>query len=398
MRLAVLTNGPAPYRIPIFEELAAQPAVDLQVFFDSASDAATRAFDLRFPFEDLAPAFALQRRSYQDEPDHAEHAAMRFGFRYLSRLAAFRPDVVISGEFGWRTLQAASYATWARIPLLIWWEGTWYTERHAGSLRRALRRVLSRRAQGLLGFGRESVAYLESVAPRDTPVEFIPQAVDNGRIAAEVDRHCAHRKALRASLGVRGTVLLCASRLLPHKGIGPLLDALDRLHRRTPPGAFTVLLAGSGPLCGRAERAAASMGDRLRVLGAVPPTDVPKLLAAADAVVFPTLRDCWGMVVNEALAAGLPVLGSRYAGASSELLTDEHLGLVFDPLEPASFDAALDAAVAECRWRDVPPQRLRAAVADHTCEAATAALLRASRQSLAVGVGGGGRVPRNVAK
>jgi glycosyltransferase involved in cell wall biosynthesis len=89
------------------------------------------------------------------------------------------------------------------------------------------------------------------------------------------------------------------------------------------------------------------------------------------------------MVVNEALAGGIPVLGSRYAGAAEELLGGDDVGRLIDPLVPDSFDEALVAAVRDARWASTSPTRLRAALKDHSCEAAADAILQAARSALA---------------
>jgi glycosyltransferase involved in cell wall biosynthesis len=64
--------------------------------------------------------------------------------------------------------------------------------------------------------------------------------------------------------------------------------------------------------------------------------------ASADALVFPTLEDVWGLVANEAILCGLPVLCSRYAGCAVELFPPES---VFDPLNPTDFAAKLRGMV-----------------------------------------------------
>jgi glycosyltransferase involved in cell wall biosynthesis len=375
MRLAVLTNAPAHYRVPIFARLAREEGVATRVFFDAPGAADP---SLGFPHEFVA-GVTLRRRNYQDRGREAERWPLHVAVGTLPRLAAFRPDVLVSGEFGGRTLQAAAYAAAAGIPLLVWWEGTPFTEQHAGPVRIALRRFLAARAAGLLAFGAGSADYLARIAPEGSAIHHVPQAVDNERIAREADRWRGQREALRAELGARGTVIACVSRLVAPKGIRELLAALLRLRARVPDGAFTVLLAGDGPLQGDVEHAAARLGGQLRVLGRVPQAGIPRVLAASDLLVFPTLHDCWGMVVNEALAAGIPVIGSRYAGACDELLSHGGVGSLFDPLDPACFDAALGAAVLEGRFRDTQPSGARRAVAGHTFDAAARAILDAAR-------------------
>jgi glycosyltransferase involved in cell wall biosynthesis len=83
------------------------------------------------------------------------------------------------------------------------------------------------------------------------------------------------------------------------------------------------------------------------------------------------------MVVNEALAAGIPVLGSRYSGAAEELIRDDELGRLIDPLDPDSLDAALMTAVRDGQWAKTSPTRLRAALKGYTSKDAADAILQA---------------------
>jgi len=148
MRIAFLTNAPAPYRTPVFEHIASADGVEARVFFDSASGAAVVDRQPGYPHESLRPAFNLRHRNYQDDAGWAEQVSMGFALGYLPRLAAFRPDVIVSGEFGWRTLNATVYARAAGIPILVWWEGRSDTAR--GGRSRALRRDCWVSAKGAL--------------------------------------------------------------------------------------------------------------------------------------------------------------------------------------------------------------------------------------------------------
>jgi len=224
---------------------------------------------------------------------------------------------------------------------------------------------------------------LRNVAHERTPVHFVPQAVDNESIANATDRWRAQRERVRQQLGVRGVTLLCLSRLLPHKGIPQYISALRRLTNAVPEGSFTALFAGEGPEAETIERAAKDFPRAIRNLGMVSPGEIPRLFAASDLLVFPTLRDCWGMVVNEALAAGIPVLGSRYAGAAEELICGDDVGRLIDPLVPDSLDEALVAAVRDGQWTSASPTRLRAALKGYSCETAADAILQAATDAVA---------------
>jgi glycosyltransferase involved in cell wall biosynthesis len=83
---------------------------------------------------------------------------------------------------------------------------------------------------------------------------------------------------------------------------------------------------------------------------------------SADCLIFPTLQDVWGLVVNEALLCGLPVISSVYAGCAAEILPAQN---TFDPLTPDDFDRALRTAIrGEMAPADPGPLKTSTQVAD----------------------------------
>jgi glycosyltransferase involved in cell wall biosynthesis len=104
-------------------------------------------------------------------------------------------------------------------------------------------------------------------------------------------------------------------------------------------------IAGDGPLRGELEKYPAPPQLRLRFLGSVAYEELPELYAQGGIFVFPTLADEWGVVVNEALAAGLPILGSLYSQAMEELVEDGRNGWTFRPDHGDEMYAALDRAM-----------------------------------------------------
>ncbi len=92
-----------------------------------------------------------------------------------------------------------------------------------------------------------------------------------------------------------------------------------------------MLLVGEGKEHSQLEAEVAQVGlNNVRFLGFVPRTELPRVYAAADIFVFPTLRDCFSLAFEEAMASGLPVIGSIYGG-ESELVEEGINGWVCDP-------------------------------------------------------------------
>jgi glycosyltransferase involved in cell wall biosynthesis len=150
---------------------------------------------------------------------------------------------------------------------------------------------------------------------------------------------------------MHGTVFLLVGRVLPLKGFARFLEAWSLLSSTQHSQAMAVIV-GDGESLPELKQLAQRLGiTNVRFAGKQPREELARYYAAADVFVFPSQVDVWGLVVNEALCFGLPVLASRYAGASQALIADEGVGQLFDPLDQVEFVNQL------CRWVDTPPQK-----------------------------------------
>jgi glycosyltransferase involved in cell wall biosynthesis len=342
--LAVLTNVLAPYRVPIYLKLAQH--FDLSVLY-SGGETNRASWDADPALLEAArvkrvPGFTF-RRAVRRDGKVVDTRFLQLQPGFLADLVVRRPDAVISNEMGLRTLCALVYATVFRRPLWVWWGGTRHTEQRVGRWKREYRRGLARRIPRWLSYGGTSSEYLRELGvPSDRIVELqncVPEA-------AYVS---SPSPAMR--LEVR-PVLLHIGQLIGRKGIDRLLEACASVQRQGY--SFSLLIVGDGPDRGALERQADALGLRhVHFRPAVAAVETPGIYRSADVLVFPTLEDVWGLVVNEALWSGLPVLASRYAGCALDLLGPAS---TFDPLDPAGFDAALIRAV---RGEVPPPDRAR---------------------------------------
>jgi glycosyltransferase involved in cell wall biosynthesis len=135
------------------------------------------------------------------------------------------------------------------------------------------------------------------------------------------------------------------------KGIFELLEAyaqLDAEVRRQ----IGLVFVGDGPeLATMKERAATIAPGKIQFVGFVHREELAEFYALADALIFPTYSDTWGLVVNEAMACGLPVIVSEVAGCVNDLVQDGWNGIVVSPADASRLAAAMARLAADSELR-----------------------------------------------
>jgi glycosyltransferase involved in cell wall biosynthesis len=168
---------------------------------------------------------------------------------------------------------------------------------------------------------------MRSLGLPDDRVTLTPYVVDNDWWLVQSARvHCA---AVRASWGAAAAdlvVLFCAKRQ-PWKRPADLLQAFAKA--KAPRGLL--VFAGEGPLRAQLEREAAALGiaARVRFLGFVNQAQLPGVYTAADLMVLPSVYDAFGVVVNEVMLCGCPVVASDHVGAARDLIVQDQTGFVY---------------------------------------------------------------------
>jgi glycosyltransferase involved in cell wall biosynthesis len=355
VRVALLTNILTPYRLPVYRDLAATPGWQLRVLVCAAEDASwQRVFEGAYEegraaldVEIVAGASLRRRVRTHREPASKQWATLHVPWGAFGALHRFAPDVVVTGELGPRTAFAAAYAALFRVPLVIW---SYHARSAAAAVpawRRALRRALLARADAVVGMGVQAREVLRGLGVPDAHLFDAPNAHAAEWWEARIGSLdvATERLALRASLGARERIALVAGRLEAAKGIEPLLDAWRALPEATR-ADWTLLFVGDGPLADAvdAARRAGEPGAIAR-MPALRPDALAAVYCASDLLVFPSLADPWGLVVNEAMACGLPVLCSRLAGCADDLIAPGETGWLCDPTDPADLRDALARAL-----------------------------------------------------
>lgn len=345
-KLCLLVNMISPSRLPLYSALAER--FDLLVLHGGkeGNRDAWRDLDEALPRAKVKRAWGWQIPMIKREGGKFfDHQYIHITPGYLWDLLSFRPEAIVANEMGFRTVIALIYGTVFRKPVWVWWGGTQHTERRIGFARRMLRAVISRWTRRWISYGWTSTEYLRSLGVKDDRIVEIQNAVDESRFGAEMEPEF--------DLWPK-PVLLHVGQFIARKGIEPLLHVAAKLQREGR--EFSLLLVGSG----RDQRALERLSDNLNLQNvhfgrAQEPEQMPAVYRSANVLIFPTLEDVWGLVANEAVLSGLPVLCSQYAGCAHELFTPEN---IFDPQNISEFEKKLRVAI-EGKLPKPDPSRLK---------------------------------------
>lgn len=335
-RLLVVQTHFIQYFAPLFRELAGRPGIELTVAY--ATDLGLReGLDVQFGQRVKWDISLGDGYHWVVMPEHPAVESVPTGLHrrnWSVRELVARADAVLLSSFYSATDQIAAWTAWrSHKPLLYRSESTLLPP-HGGWLRRAARAVLLpllyRGVSAGIYIGEQNRRQLLRYGVPDERLYFGPYSVDNDAFIARARELVPQRLALRERLGLRPDlpVILFAGKLMPKKQPLLLLEAFARLQATLP---SQLLFMGDGELRPELERwIAEQQTPRVHMTGFLNQSRVGEGYAAADVLVLPSARDeTWGLVMNEAMCFGLPVVASDRVGGALDLVREGETGRTF---------------------------------------------------------------------
>jgi glycosyltransferase involved in cell wall biosynthesis len=335
LRILLITNVIPPYHKPLLDRLT-QHYREVRVLLSTRMEK-NRSWQLEWEGLDVVVQKTITlNRKWRHPEGFEEPLYVHLPIDTLPQIRRFQPDVVISWEMGVRTLFSALYRKLKpRSRLLVWAEIAESTEQGRGAVRGAIRKLLHHGVDGFLVTGDSGARYLKSLGVESNKIFKIAYTTDVSRFLSQpLGRLPSNERRI-----------LYVGQLIERKGLFPFFEVLAHWATENPNRQVAFTLAGDGPLRQRLEGMARPENLRVQFLGNVAYKDLPEVYAQAGIFVLPTLADTWGVVINEALAAGLPVLGSVYGQAVSELVREGENGWTFHADRKGEMLAALDRSL-----------------------------------------------------
>lgn len=361
-RLALVVNEPPPYRIPVFNRIAAMSDIELQVIFCCRREP-NRRWDLpamAFPHVFLRERITTTRdgRYIHNNPD------------VMLALSRFKPDVVVGNGFNPTHLYAMAWCALRRRPYVPMTDGTRQSEAKLSRLHQTLRRFVYRRAPAFIAASRGGIALYRDYAVAPERCHLSCLCIDNDR----------YRPPANAP-GPKHDFIFCArleAGKNPAFAIHVAARCAQRLGRRT-----RLLIAGSGSMEASLRNLANTLTDHVdtHFHGFATQAELPVLYQSSRIFLFPTLADVWGVVANEACAAGLPVIVSPYAGVAGELVVHGQNGCVL-PLDVDTWADATAQLLSDEVRRAAYAQRALLSVAPYNFSHAAQGIVDAAYAAL----------------
>jgi glycosyltransferase involved in cell wall biosynthesis len=355
MRILLIHNQLwAHYKSKLFSEihLALQekyPESEFKVIHIALHESSRREMkddDTYFPYK--YPYQVLFERSLDQ---------VKFFERYIALLRAFhdfRPTVLnVTGYFDWAQIFLMTYARMRGVKVVLSSESS-AMDHDRSIFKEVIKRWILSRAHVFFCFGKSTAHYLLKLGVKRPQIRV--------RHAAVIDEQIIRNNFDEARLRIKKNKFsyVYVGRLAPEKNLEMLVRAFLNVTQKTTDANWELLLVGEGPSRSTLQNLA-SNHPNIRFAGGHPWYKVPEWLAQADVLVLPSKSEPWGLVVNEAMVCGMPVIVSNKCGCVNDLVKNGINGFTFSPKSQKDLESHLSFFIRntnEIQWMGAESGRI----------------------------------------
>ena len=384
-RLTIVQTHPVQYMAPWFRDMAtAQTGIDLTVLYASTPMPSQQGvgFNESFAWDVGLTDGYTHKVLAEPHPDRKFDSGSFKGADVEGvgdAILATRPDAVIVP--GWHSmfyLRAIAACRRANIPVL--YRGDTNLLVAPRGIRRLPWSIRTRAAlkmfDGYLSVGTRSREYLRHFGAPEPLIFDSPHCVDNTQFASGAGSDGTREQARKEmGAGPGDFLVFFAGKFLENKRPLDVIEAAARLG-----SDVVVAMAGNGPLIETMREATGRFNVRVTWCGFLNQSAMPRALAAADCVAVPSASESWGLIVNEALAAGTPCVVSSGVGAAADLIAADSTGVVHEPGDISGLAASLLRVREALGSGRITADTCRRAVAPFSFEHATDGVVAAIRR------------------
>ncbi len=258
-------------------------------------------------------------------------------------LDTIKPDAVFVA--GWSTrvsIVALDWCSRKRIPSIIMSDST-EIDKVRYRWKELIKRRILKMSSAMFVAGSLHAAYAEKLGMRKSQISVGYDVVDNQHFHDGANKARIHDNLNRQKYSLPPRYLLCCARFVEKKNHIQMLRAFELYKKKNLSDDIHLVLVGGGILDSEIRSFVHSnnLDASVHIKGFQSYDDMPVLYGLAEALILPSVEEQWGLVVNEAMACGLPILLSSHCGCAVDLVRDGHNGFIFDPYDVESIARSL---------------------------------------------------------
>lgn len=383
-RLAVFASHPVQYHVPLYRALAQHPKIDLTVFYGYRRG--TKPFyDPGFGRQihwgiDLLEGYRsvfLKNISPLPSPDRF-WGLLNPGV--LWRVWRRRFDAILVHGYAHATCWIALLAARALgLPFLFRGETVWPPPgSRRFSFKRHILRWFFRQVNFCLAIGSKARAFYRAYDVPEDRIVWSPYSIDlNGFRKAALNAK-PQRARMRRQLGLPPELplILYAGKLIPRKRPGDLVEAVSQLS-----SPASLVFVGEGVLRQALQRQIARLRlSSARLVGFKNQAELPRYYAMADLFVLPSAYEPWGIAINEAMCAGLPIVSTHQVAAAADLVREGQNGYLYEAGDVGTLSRLLQQLVSDASLRSRLGNRSLSLIPRWSPGAAVAGIVRTLQQ------------------
>lgn len=308
MKIALVTNIPAPYRIPIYEKLSSKLGENFIVFFCAKSEPNRQWKEqiLNFKHKFLKENIITNNNSN----------FIHNNIEIFQELKKFKPDIVITTGFNPTYLYAWFYTILYKTKHIPMTDGWIESEKNLSIVHKIIRKIVYFSSNAFIGASKNSLELYKSYGISNDKLFQSHLCIENTRFLNF------------NSFDDRYYDLMFSGQFIERKMPLFFADVVCEISKQYPD--IKILILGDGPL----KKIFLEKLDKYKVnyeyAGFVSQEDLPSYYGNSKLFLFPTLNDPWGVVVNEAMASKVPVITTLKAGVINDLLINNYNGYILD--------------------------------------------------------------------
>lgn len=341
-KIAIVAPTPFYYHVPLYRQLAKAPAIDLTIYY--CSDETLRGAEVEKMYrskgkmiaeEDILAGYKYKfLKNYSPFPSY-----LRWPFGLIN------PEIwreIKEGKYDAVALQSWTNLTWwltflvclrFNIPVLFMTDSNFFLEPSKSKLKIGLKKILLgkflfKKATGFLTSGTANEEFYKAYRVPEEKMIRMPFSWGYEQLLAKAQKLKLQRENLRKSFGIQKNdfILLFVGRLSKEKSPHILLDAYNQVSFQNK----KLFFVGDGPWRPRLEKYINDLKmKKVYFLGFQSREEVLNFYTLADILILPSNDETWGIVVNEAMCFGLPIIVSNRVGAAADLIKDGYNGFIF---------------------------------------------------------------------